>query len=69
MGGLGHSEIFSTWGIPSLNYIKSSGLHTTAVQTLLMEGKSPYSMLTTRQQSGSATTQTTWSYSEGTFGV
>jgi hypothetical protein len=35
MGGLGHSEVSSEWGIPSPNYIKSSGLHTTAVQTLM----------------------------------
>ncbi len=30
MGGLGHSKVFSTWGIPSSSYIKSSRLHTTA---------------------------------------
>jgi hypothetical protein len=28
MGKLGHSEVFSAWGIPSPSYIKSSGLHT-----------------------------------------
>jgi len=56
MGGLGHFEVSLTWGIPSLSYIKSSGLHTTMVQTLLMEGQSPHPMLTTRRQSGSSTT-------------
>jgi hypothetical protein len=25
MGGLGHSEVSSTWGIPSPSYINSSG--------------------------------------------
>jgi len=40
MGGLGHSELSSTWGIPSLSYIKSTGSHTTTVQMLLMEGQS-----------------------------
>jgi hypothetical protein len=29
MGGLGHSEVSSTWVIPSPSYIKSSKLHTT----------------------------------------
>jgi len=38
MGGLGHFEVFSTWGIPSPNYTKSSGAHTTTVQMLIMEG-------------------------------
>jgi len=38
MGGLGHSEVFLTWGIPSPSYIKSAGSHVIAVQTLLMEG-------------------------------
>jgi len=33
MGGLGHSKVVLTWGIPSPSYIKSSGSHTTAVQT------------------------------------
>jgi hypothetical protein len=59
----------STWGIPSPSYIKSSGSHTTMVQTLFMEGQSPCPMLTTRQHSGSSTTWTTWSYLEGTFGA
>jgi hypothetical protein len=34
MGGLGHFEVFSTWGIPSPSYIKSSESHTTTIQTL-----------------------------------
>jgi hypothetical protein len=55
MGGLGHSEVSLAWGIPFRNYIKSSKLHTTAVQPLLMEGQSPSLMLTTRRQSGSST--------------
>jgi hypothetical protein len=46
MGGLGHSGVSSTWGIPSPSYIKSAGLHITAIQTLFMEGQSPHSMLT-----------------------
>jgi len=50
MGGLRHFEVSSAWGIPSPSYIKSTGLHTTIVQTLLMEGQSPHPMLTTRQQ-------------------
>jgi hypothetical protein len=37
MGGLGHSKVFSAWGIPSPSYIKSSRSHTTMVQTLLMD--------------------------------
>jgi hypothetical protein len=49
MGGLAHFEIFLAWGIPSPSYIKSSGLHTTTVQMLLMEGQSPRLMLTTRR--------------------
>jgi hypothetical protein len=32
MGGLGHSEVFSAWGILSLSYIKWTGSHTTTVQ-------------------------------------
>jgi hypothetical protein len=64
MGGLGHFEVFSTWGIPSPSYIKSLGLHTTTIQTLLMEGQSPLLMLTTRRQSGSFTTWTTSSFSK-----
>ncbi len=56
MGGLGRSEVSSAWGIPSPSYIKSSGSHTTPVQTLLMEGQSPCLMFTTRRQSGSSTT-------------
>jgi hypothetical protein len=38
MGGLGHFEASSTWGIPSSSYIKSSKSHTIAVQMLFMEG-------------------------------
>ncbi len=49
-------DVFSTWGIPSPSYIKSSGSHITMVQMLVMEGKSPHPMLTTRQHSGSSTT-------------
>jgi hypothetical protein len=41
--------------LPQIN-IKSLGLHTTIVQTLLMEGQSPRPMLTTRRQNGSSTT-------------
>ncbi len=40
MGGLGHFEISLAWGIPSPSYIKSSRLHTTTIQMLLMEGQS-----------------------------
>jgi hypothetical protein len=47
MGGFRHFEVSSTWGIPSLSYIKSTGSHTIVVQTFLMEGQSPLSMLTT----------------------
>jgi hypothetical protein len=36
MGGLGHSEVSSTQGIPSPSYIKSLRSHTIAIQTLLM---------------------------------
>jgi len=32
MGRFGHSKVFLAWGIPSPNYIKSSGSHITAVQ-------------------------------------
>jgi len=56
MGGLGHSEVSLTWGIPSPSYIKLVGSHTTMVQTLLMEGQSPRLMFTTRQHSGFTTT-------------
>jgi hypothetical protein len=56
MGGFGHSEVFLAWGVPSLSYIKSSRLHTTSVQMLLMEGQLPHPMLTTRRRSGSSTT-------------
>jgi len=45
MGGLGHSEVSSAWGIPSPSYIKSSKLHTTTVQMLFMEGQSPRPIL------------------------
>jgi hypothetical protein len=31
MGGLGHSEVSSAWGIPSPSYIKSLGSHITAI--------------------------------------
>jgi hypothetical protein len=41
-------RFFSAWGIPSLSYIKSSGSHTTTVQTFLMEGQSPHPVLTSR---------------------
>jgi len=56
MKGFGHSEVSSTWGIPSPNYIKSAGLHTTTIQMLFMERQSPRPMLTTRQHNGSSTT-------------
>jgi hypothetical protein len=36
--GLGHSEVSSTWGIPSPSYIKSSGSYTITVKMLFMEG-------------------------------
>jgi hypothetical protein len=32
MGGLGHSKVTSTWGIPSPSYIKSLGSYTTTIQ-------------------------------------
>jgi len=38
MGGLGHSKVFSAWGIPSPSYIKSTRSHATMVQMLFMEG-------------------------------
>ncbi len=69
MGGPKHFEVSSTWGIPSPSYIKSSRLHTTTVQMLLMEGQSLHLMLTTRRQNGSSTTWTVWSYSKGTLGA
>jgi hypothetical protein len=47
---------FLQHGETSPSYIKSSGSHTTVVQTLLMEGQSPHPMLTTKRQSGSSTT-------------
>ncbi len=40
MGRLGHFQVSSAWGIPSLSYIKSLGSHITMVQMLLMEGQS-----------------------------
>jgi hypothetical protein len=48
MGGLGHFEVFSAWGIASPSYIKSSGSHAITVQMLLMEGQSLYPMFTTK---------------------
>jgi hypothetical protein len=39
MGGLGHSEVFSTWGIPSSSYMKSLGSHTITIQTLTTHGR------------------------------
>jgi hypothetical protein len=39
-------EVFSAWGIPSPSYIKSSGSHTTVIQTIFMEGQSPRLMFT-----------------------
>jgi hypothetical protein len=38
MGGLGHFEVSLAWGIPSLSYIKLTGLHTTMVQNVTHGG-------------------------------
>jgi hypothetical protein len=49
MGGFGHFEVSSAWGIPSPSYIKSLELHTITIQMLLMEGQSPCPMFTERR--------------------